>query len=81
MGEAESKWGTIDSGVPQGLILGPLIFTIMVNDLHNVVSKCKIMFYADVAVLIYSSPNPEEIEKNNNFEFRTERCTRMGQSK
>ena len=51
IGEAESSWGTIDSGVPQGSILGPLLFIIMVNDLPNIVSKCQIMLYADDAVL------------------------------
>ena len=70
IGEAESSWGTIDSGVPQGSILGPLLFTIMVNDLPNVVSKCQIMLYADDAVLFYSSPNPEEIEKTLNSELK-----------
>ena len=58
IGEAESSWGTIDLGVPQGSILGPLLFTIMVNDLSNVVSKCQIVLYADYVVLFCSSPNP-----------------------
>ena len=69
IGEAESNWSTILSGVPQGSILGPLLFTIMVNDLPNSVSICQIMLYADDAVLFYSSPKPEDIERTLNLEL------------
>ena len=54
-----------------GLNIWPLLFTIMVSDLPHVVSKCQIMLYADSAVLFYSSPNPEEIEKNLNSELKS----------
>ena len=66
----ESDWGKIDTGVPQGSILGPLLFSIMVNDLPHVVHKCKIMLYADDAVLFYSSPYPDEIEETLNTELQ-----------
>ena len=69
IGEAESNWSTILSGVPQGSILGPLLFTIMVNDLPNSVSICQIMLYADDAELFYSSPKPEDIERTLNLEL------------
>ena len=58
----ESTWGTICSGVPQGSILGPLLFTIMVNDLPNVTSRSHIMMYADDTVLFHSAKHIDELE-------------------
>ena len=51
-----SKWTTAHAGVPQGSILGPLLFSIFVNDLPAALSRCKVMLYADDTTVYYSDP-------------------------
>ena len=48
--EAESDWLEVRQGVPQGKVLGPLLFDLYVNDLPNFIN-CSLIQYADDAVV------------------------------
>ena len=54
--------------VPQGSILGPLLFVLLINDLPNQLNFCNVLMYADDTVLYFSSKCSKEIEHCLNFD-------------
>ena len=50
------------SGVPQGSILGPLLFLISFNDIVDVIEQSRIVKYADDVVLYVEDKNMESIK-------------------
>ena len=46
-----SKWDTIKYGVPQGSILGPLLFIMFTNDMVDIIRNSNVLLYADDTVI------------------------------
>ena len=68
--EKLSNPGDLKCGVPQGSILGPLLFLLYVNDMPHSVD-CDLLLYADDSCLIFSDTNFDKIEKQLNKDFNS----------
>ena len=61
---SKSSWTLLTKGVPQGSILGPLLFNIFMNDLFLFIEKCHLYNYADDNSLDSSSENLTDVLYN-----------------
>ena len=56
-----SDWCNILSGVPQGSVLGPLLFVIYINDIDEVVNS-KLLKFADDTKIFNKVNSVEKVE-------------------
>jgi len=66
--DTQSSLSNCNFGVPQGSILGPILFTIYVNDLANA-TKENILSFADDTTLYLSDSNIETLYRRGNDEI------------
>jgi hypothetical protein len=66
IGNVVSDQKSITSGVPQGSILGPLLFLLYINDFSNFATTLHFHLFTDDSNLFYSNRNLEVLERNLN---------------
>lgn len=60
----------VQCGIPQGSILGPLLFILHINDLPVGLKHCKVSMYADDTILYFASKDCYELEKKVNEDLK-----------
>ena len=63
-----SQLGKVSCGVPQGSILGPILFLLYVNDMPQAISS-KLLLYADDSCLLFQHKEVKTIEQQLNKDF------------
>ena len=70
VGSAYSKWSKIRRGIPQGSVLGPILFNIFINDIFMVIKLSDICNFADDNTLYSCGEWLTEVKENLIFDTK-----------
>ena len=68
LNDSSSRWHSVMSGVPQGSVLGPLLFIIYVNDLDSAVTSSISKFADDTKVYRDVSQDSDSLALQSDLE-------------
>ena len=66
----DSGLTSINFGIPQGSVLGPLLFLLYINDLNQAIKFCKVHHFADDTNLLYLSNSVKKLNKLVNTDLK-----------
>ena len=68
--DINSECSNISCGVPQGTVLGPILFLLYINDFNNCSQVLHFHLFADDSNLFYSNKNLKDLEQTINEELK-----------